>query len=57
MFNSVIEQHAGTPWAARAEWELSRGFGFDLQERYSYYGPRAPTPARSPRPNVPIPKL
>jgi hypothetical protein len=57
MFNGVIEQHAGTPWAARAQWELSRGFGFDLRERYSYYGPRAPTTPRSPRPSIPIPNL
>lgn len=57
MFQSVIEQHAGTPWAARAQWELSRGFGFDLRERYAYYGPRAPTTPRPSVPKIPIPNL
>jgi hypothetical protein len=56
MFDQVIYEHPSTPWAARAEWELSRGFGFDLRERYSYYGPRTPKPTRS-IPKIPIPKL
>jgi hypothetical protein len=34
LFAAVIKDHAGTPWAARAEWELKRGFGVDLVEEY-----------------------
>jgi hypothetical protein len=54
MFARVMEEHAGTPWAARAEWELKRGFGIELREEY--HGP----PSRNPRPTGPpvkIPKL
>lgn len=52
MFARVMEEHAGTPWSARAQWELKRGFGIELQE--VYHGP----PGRT-RPSVPvkIPKL
>lgn len=58
MFQQVIRDHPGTPWAARAELELQRGFGFELQEHYTYYGPRAPSkPSSTPRPKIPIPKL
>ncbi|MCH7727844.1 MAG: VWA domain-containing protein [Planctomycetes bacterium] len=58
-FNQILVDHPGTPWAARAEWELSRGFGFDLNEHYSYYGPRPPTPTRPSVsvPRIPIPNL
>jgi len=31
----VIVNHPGTPWSARAEWELSRGFGIELVEGYT----------------------
>jgi hypothetical protein len=54
MFKQVIEQHAGTPWAARAEFELKRGFGIELVEVY-----RGP-PSNKPKPKGPpvkIPKL
>jgi len=56
MFHEVINQHEGTPWAARAKWELSRGFGVELFPVYHYYGPRPSRPKRSP-PTIPIPKL
>ncbi len=49
MFEGVIRDHPGTPWAARAEWELSRNFGIHLIEEY-----HTPSP---PRPNKPRPKL
>ncbi|MCO6458088.1 MAG: hypothetical protein J5I93_22520 [Pirellulaceae bacterium] len=55
LFRAVIDQHPGTPWAARAEQELDRGFGFELAEHYSYYGPRSSTPRSYPQ--IPIPKL
>lgn len=35
---SVVEQHPRTPWAARAEWELSRGFSVRLSE--AFHDPR-----------------
>jgi hypothetical protein len=34
LFQKVLEEHPGTPWAARAEWELARGFGVELVEAY-----------------------
>jgi len=38
MLEDVIKEHAGTPWAARAQWELARGFGVELIE--AFYDPR-----------------
>ena len=34
LFKEVQELHPGTPWAARAAWELSRGIGVDLHPDY-----------------------
>jgi len=34
LYRRVIKDHPGTPWAARAEYELGRGFGVDLIEDY-----------------------
>jgi len=34
LYKKVIQEHPGTPWAARAEYELKRGFGCDLHEDY-----------------------
>jgi hypothetical protein len=34
MFREIIQNHAGTPWAARAEHELKRGYGVQLVEDY-----------------------
>jgi hypothetical protein len=53
MFALVMQEHAGTPWAARAQWELKRGFGIELRE--VYHGP--PPPPRPSGPPVKIPKL
>ncbi len=41
LFNVVIENHPGTPWAARAQNELQRGFGVDFRPEYRqpYYNP------------------
>jgi len=44
----VADDHRGTPWAARAEWELGRGFGVKLTPVYER--DRAATPG------VPVPK-
>ena len=38
LFQEVMSKHPGTPWAARAQWELRRGFGVGLHE--VYWGPR-----------------
>jgi hypothetical protein len=50
LFETVIENHPGTPWAARAQWELARGFGVDFVPDYE---PPIPPGAIT----VPIPKL
>jgi hypothetical protein len=34
LFEEVIQRHPGTPWAARAELELSRGYGVELVPVY-----------------------
>ncbi len=34
LLQKVIEEHPGTPWAARAQRELDRGFGVELVEHY-----------------------
>jgi hypothetical protein len=33
-FSSVMEEHDGTPWFARAKWDRSRGYAFEF---YSYF--------------------
>ncbi len=50
LFNKLIEDHPGTPWAERARWELRRGFGVKLVPDYD-----PPHPPASGR--VQIPKL
>jgi len=41
LFQKVIDYHPGTPWAARAEREMKRGYGIDLVPDYHppYYQP------------------
>jgi hypothetical protein len=34
LFAQVIAAHPGTPWAARAKWEMARGFGVDVRADY-----------------------
>jgi hypothetical protein len=51
LFKKVIADHPGTPWAARAQWELNRGFGVELVPDY-----RAPLRPYT-GPPIPIPKL
>jgi hypothetical protein len=49
----VVKDHPGTPWAARAQWELKRGYGVDV---YPYYeGPWREIPKGEKR--IPVPKL
>ena len=53
MFNAVIAEHPGTPWAARAEYELRRGFGVHLIEEY--HGPYRSLPPGTAL--IPVPKM
>jgi hypothetical protein len=50
MFQECISNHPGTPWAARAQWELDRGFGVDLVPDYD-------PPYRTVSNPIPVPKL
>jgi hypothetical protein len=47
MFKQVIQDHPGTPWAARAEAEIRRGFGVEL---YPEYEPPLPNTKLTPPP-------
>ncbi len=51
MFKTVIANHPSTPWAARAEFELRRGFGVELVPDYDI---PHPTPSGT---IIPVPKL
>jgi hypothetical protein len=53
LFEAVVRDHPGTPWAARAQQELSRGFGVEVVEIYE-----APYPILPPGTVIkPVPKL
>lgn len=54
MFQQVIKNNPGTPWAARAQAELARGFGIDLIPDYDSTLRRSRTITG---PLQPIPKL
>ncbi len=56
MFEQVIAQHPGTPWAARAEWELRRGFGVTFKPVY-HKPPKNPKPTKRKPVTIPVPKL
>jgi len=34
LYRNIVKDHAGTPWAARAELELARPFGLEFREGY-----------------------
>ena len=51
LFKQLIADHPGTPWAARAEHEMKRGYGVDLYPEYDF-----PIPPYT-GPLIPIPKL
>ena len=55
MFQQVIKNNPGTPWAERARSELARGFGIDLVP--DYVSTLRRPPRVSGRPIQPIPKL
>jgi von Willebrand factor type A domain len=50
MFKQIMANHPGTPWAARAEYELKRGFGVELIPDYDIFHPEITNP-------IPIPKM
>lgn len=50
LFEQVVKDHPGTPWAARAQWELNRGYGVDL---VPYYEPEYKDISDP----IPVPKL
>jgi len=50
LFAEVIEKHPGTPWAARANWELRRGYGVELRPDYEPPYKQVSNP-------IPVPKL
>jgi hypothetical protein len=52
LFKQVIADHAGTPWAARAQHELNRGFGVELIPDYD-----APNRYTGSAPLLPVPKM
>ena len=52
LFADVVANHPDTPWAARAEKELSSGFGVELHPYYR----RRPTGGGN-QPLIPVPKL
>lgn len=54
LLKDVVAQHPGTPWARRAEYELSRQFGASFNEHH--FVPQPP-PNPPPPPPPPPPKL
>ncbi|MGB0599333.1 MAG: vWA domain-containing protein [Rubripirellula sp.] len=50
MFEQIQIDHPGSPWAARARWELRRGYGVDLNPEYRL-------PYRTVSNPMPVPKL
>ncbi len=50
LFQKVKDDFPGTPWAARAQWELNRGFGVDLHPDYHRPTVQVSNP-------IPVPKL
>lgn len=55
MFQEIMREYAGTPWATRAKWELSRSFGFELMAHYHDPNPPPPKPGTKPPPRPAIP--
>jgi hypothetical protein len=53
LFAAVIENHPETPWAGRAEKEMSSGFGVELTAEYREIIP----PGGGDEPLIPVPKL
>jgi hypothetical protein len=56
-FQTVQREHPNTPWAQRAQWEASRGYGMRFVERYVAPPPPPAPNAPPPPPMLPIPNL
>jgi hypothetical protein len=56
LFKLVQQNHPGTPWAARAEWEMKREFGIGINPVY-YRPPVYKGPPTIKKPTIPVPKL
>ncbi len=50
LFKQLVKDHPGTPWAARAQWELNRGYGVTLEPWYE-------PPYNDVKNPIPVPKL
>lgn len=50
LLNEVITTYPGTPWAARAQWELARGYGVQVVPDYEPPYPKVENP--TPLPNL-----
>ena len=51
-FKEMIKEHPNTPWAVRAAWELTRGYGMNFAEYVQPPPPKTPPPPVSPPPNL-----
>ncbi len=49
LFAEVQKNHPGSPWSARAEWELRRGFGVDLGPDYHVPYVKVANPIKPPK--------
>jgi len=52
LFADVMKNHTGTPWAARAQYELNRGFGVELVADYDTVDRKLPSGIKL----MPVPK-
>ncbi len=53
LYRQMTVEHAGTPYATRAQWELGRSFGYDFREHHQ----PPPRPGGGGTPPVKLPKL
>jgi hypothetical protein len=51
-FKQVVQEHPNTPWAVKAAWELSRGYGMSFAEHVQPPPPKTPPPPGPPAPNL-----
>jgi hypothetical protein len=57
LFQNIMREYDGTPWATRAKFELARGFGCDLVPHYHNPNPPPPDPNNRPVRPIPTPKI
>ena len=59
LLGAVAKSHPGTPWAARAQWEMNRGYGVTLSPVYWHTNPPKGKGGGGgkPAPRIPIPNL